>query len=88
MAELENKYPDNVKGKYFVDDMCIDCDACREAAPNNFKRNEEEGYSFVYKQPEGQQEEDDCKDAMDGCPVEAIGDFGDKECCQSSCGCH
>ena len=42
MAELENKYEDNVEGKYFVDDQCIDCDACREMAPNNFTRNEEE----------------------------------------------
>ena len=75
MAELEDKYEDNAEGRYFVDSECIDCDACREAAPNNFTRNQEEGYSFVCKQPEGQQEEDDCKEAMDGCPVEAIGDF-------------
>ncbi len=83
MADITHKYKDNVNGRYFVDDECIDCDACREAAPNNFKRNEVEGYSFVYKQPEGQQEEDDCKDAMDGCPVEAIGDFGNHPSCQS-----
>ena len=52
MAELEDKYEDNVAGKYFVDEQCIDCDLCRETAPQNFKRSEDGGYSYVYKQPE------------------------------------
>ena len=26
MADLANKYPQNVTGRYFVDDQCIDCD--------------------------------------------------------------
>jgi len=79
MAELEDKYEDNVTGKYFVDEQCIDCDLCRETAPQNFKRSEDGGYSYVYKQPENDDEEEFCKEAMEGCPVEAIGDFGDKE---------
>ena len=78
MAELENKYEDNKQGKYFVDDQCIDCDLCRETAPNNFTRQDEGGYSFVYKQPENEEEEAQCKEAMEGCPVEAIGDFGEE----------
>ena len=76
MAELEDKYKDNVTGKYFVDEQCIDCDLCRETASENFKRNEDGGYSYVYKQPENEEEEQFCKEAMEGCPVEAIGDFG------------
>ena len=76
MAELEDKYKDNVTGKYFVDEQCIDCDLCREVALNNFKRNEDGGYSYVYKQPENEEEEQFCKEAMENCPVEAIGDFG------------
>ena len=78
MAEIEDRYEDNVVGKYFVDEQCIDCDACREMAPDNFKRNEEGGYSYVYKQPENAQEEEECKTALEGCPVDAIGDFGSK----------
>ena len=84
MAELDARYEDNAAGRYFVDEECIDCDACRETAPNNFRRNQEEAYSYVYKQPEGSQEEEECKAAMEGCPVDAIGDFGD-ECCGGSC---
>ncbi|SVC34107.1 uncharacterized protein METZ01_LOCUS286961, partial [marine metagenome] len=33
MAEIQDKYEDNVTGKYFVDEQCIDCDLCRETAP-------------------------------------------------------
>ena len=79
MAELEETNEDNVAGKYFVDEQCIDCDLCREVAPQNFKRNEDGGYSYVYKQPENEEEEEFCKEAMEGCPVEAIGDFGNEE---------
>ena len=78
MAELEDRYEDNIEGKYFVDEQCIDCDLCREVASDNFKRNEAEGYSYVYKQPVNEEEEQLCKEALEGCPVEAIGDFGNK----------
>jgi ferredoxin len=30
----------------------------------------------VKKQPESPEEEAQCKEAMEGCPVEAIGNFG------------
>ena len=76
MADNVKKWPDNVTGPYYVDDQCIDCDACRTEAPNNFTRNEAHGYSFVYKQPSSPQEEAQCKSAMEACPVEAIGKDG------------
>ena len=78
MATFENKYPDNVGGRYFVDDQCIDCDLCRETAPDNFTRNEDGGYSYVFKQPTSPEEEALCKEAMEGCPVEAIGNAGEQ----------
>ncbi|MCS1410133.1 MAG: Ferredoxin-1 [Verrucomicrobia subdivision 3 bacterium] len=76
MAEVENKYPENAAGKFYVDDQCIDCDLCRETAPDNFTRSEEGGYSYVKAQPENETQEALCRDAMEGCPVEAIGDDG------------
>ena len=76
MAVFANRYSDNVPGKFYVDDQCIDCDLCRETAPDNFTRNEDGGYSFVYKQPTSPDEETLCKEAMEGCPVEAIGQDG------------
>lgn len=78
MADAANRYPESVTGKYFVDNQCIDCDLCRETAPDNFKRNDDGGYSYVFKQPENAEEEARCKEAKEGCPVEAIGDNGDQ----------
>lgn len=76
MADADNKYDDNVPGSFYVDDQCIDCDLCRETAPANFTRNDDGGHSYVFKQPENEEEEALCKEAMEGCPVEAIGDDG------------
>ena len=76
MADSSNKYAENVAGRYYVDDQCIDCDLCRETAPANFARSEEGGHSYVCKQPENPEEEALSKEAMEGCPVEAIGNDG------------
>jgi ferredoxin len=76
MADVANKYAENVAGKYYVDNNCIDCDLCRTTAPANFTRNNDGGYSFVHKQPTTPEEEEACKEAMEGCPVEAIGNDG------------
>jgi len=76
MAVLANKHKENVGGKYYVDDQCIDCDLCRETAPNNFTRSDDGGYSYVFKQPSTPEEEAQSKEAMEGCPVEAIGSDG------------
>ena len=76
MADAANKYPENAAGKFYVDEQCIDCDLCRETAPANFKRNDDGGHSYVYKQPESPEEDRLCKEAMEGCPVEAIGSDG------------
>ncbi len=78
MADLEDKNPENIGGKFYVDSQCIDCDLCRETAPANFTREEDEGYSYVFKQPTTQEETDLCIEAMEGCPVEAIGEDGEE----------
>jgi len=76
VAEIRDKLRENVRGKFYVDCQCIDCDVCRDTSPKNFTRNDENGYSFVYKQPETPEELELCKEARDACPVEAIGDDG------------
>lgn len=76
MADLRDKLRDNAPGKFYVDRECIDCDVCRDTSPANFRRNDECGYSYVYKQPENAEELELCRDALNACPVEAIGDDG------------
>ncbi|HAK06430.1 MAG TPA: ferredoxin [Spartobacteria bacterium] len=77
MADIANKYVESVAGTFYVDNQCIDCDLCRETAPNNFMRSNDGGYSYVFKQPTTPEEEVLCQKAMDGCPVEAIGNNGE-----------
>ncbi|HTD52870.1 MAG TPA: ferredoxin [Thermoanaerobaculia bacterium] len=76
MADPTHKLPENVAGKYYVDAQCIDCDVCRVTAPANFQRSDQKGYSYVFRQPADAEEEAQCQEAMDCCPVEAIGNDG------------
>jgi ferredoxin len=76
MAFLSDKLPDNTLGKFYVDSQCIDCDVCRDISPANFARNDENGYSYVWKQPATPEEFELCSEALAACPVEAIGDDG------------
>jgi len=76
MAFLEDKLPENAAGKFYVDSQCIDCDVCRDTAPANFTRSDENGYSYIYKQPETSEETELCNEAINACPVEAIGNDG------------
>ena len=77
MAERRDRLGENVAGKFYVDSQCIDCDVCRVTAPANFQRSEEKGYSYVYRQPATAEEQAQCEEAMDCCPVEAIGADGE-----------
>ena len=51
MADKNLKNHENVPGHYYVDDTCIDCDLCRNIAPQFFTRFDEGGYSYVFRQP-------------------------------------
>lgn len=77
MADRTDKWNNNIKGQFYVDRQCIDCDLCRETAPMCFTRCDEGGHSFVYKQPENEEESDLCQEALEGCPVDAIGRDGE-----------
>lgn len=76
VADPTDKLPENVAGPFYVDTQCIDCDVCRDTAPDNFTRSDENNYSYVFKQPENDEELQLCKEAMAACPVEAIGEDG------------
>ena len=85
MAFPEDAYEDNVggfseiKGKrfsFYVDKECIICSVCSDAAPSNFKMADDEDHDICYKQPENEEELEQCYEAMECCPVEAIGDDG------------
>lgn len=75
-ADPNDRVKENIPGLFYVDSTCIDCDVCRDAAPENFTRSFKHAYSYVSKQPESVTEQVACEEAMSACPVEAIGDDG------------
>lgn len=76
MADRTDKNPLNVPGSYYNDLSCIDCDLCREIAPQFFTRDDDEGLSYVWKQPVTPEEIAAAEEARQGCPTETIGDDG------------
>jgi ferredoxin len=76
MAEVAERYEDNVPGAWYVDKSCILCSLCVDLAPNNFKESEAGDHDMVYKQPASDEETAQCNEAKEQCPVEAIGNNG------------
>ena len=73
-------YPDNAPGPYYVTQSCIGCAICSAIAPENFREDTDwdaaESYCYVYAQPRGVRQRDNCAEALKTCPVNAIGNDG------------
>jgi len=77
MTEEIDKYPLSAPGKYYIDcNTCLDHESCAETAPNNIRINEEGWVAYVYKQLSNPEEEAQCRQALEECPVFAIRDDG------------
>lgn len=77
MAITTDRLPQNIVGRYYVDSSCIDCDLCRTTAPAFFTRDDEIGFSIVYRQPVTPEELALAEEAREGCPTESIGNDGE-----------
>jgi ferredoxin len=73
MADSTRKLPENVPGKWYVDDSCTPCHVCLDEAPGMLKYNDDQTYVFVYKQPSTPEEEEAAQRALDVCPTGSIG---------------
>ncbi len=71
MANPDKRWPENVPGEFFVDTTCIDCDTCRQLAPDTFEDAGE--YSFVYAQPQTEGQRRQALRALLACPTGSIG---------------
>jgi ferredoxin len=76
MADKNLKNPENVAGRFYVDNTCIDCDMCRNIAPKFFKRQDDGNYSYVYRQPQTPEEIVVAEEARTSCPTDSIGNDG------------
>jgi glyoxylase-like metal-dependent hydrolase (beta-lactamase superfamily II)/ferredoxin len=71
MADRNKRLDSNVPGNFYVDATCINCDTCRQLAPQSF---EEVGdYSAVSCQPESERQSHQAYQALLACPVGSIG---------------
>ena len=73
MLEQSTKLPNNVEGEYFVSDGCDGCAYCGMIAPENFDFDKPTNTYFVARQPQTASEADLVQEAMEDCPVDAIG---------------
>jgi glyoxylase-like metal-dependent hydrolase (beta-lactamase superfamily II)/ferredoxin len=73
VARVAQRLPENAPGAFFVDDSCIDCDACRQIAPAVFARAPAHGMSYVAAQPAGAAAEARARMAIVACPTASIG---------------
>jgi glyoxylase-like metal-dependent hydrolase (beta-lactamase superfamily II) len=71
MASLDRRLADNVAGDFYVDETCIDCDTCRRIEPAVFVAGN--GYSYVGRQPESEEERHRSLMALVACPTGSIG---------------
>ncbi|MFT4625994.1 MAG: ferredoxin [Myxococcota bacterium] len=85
MADPTWAWPDNAGGSvvlrgrgwsFYVDQECILCTVCSEAAPANFRLSADEDHDVCFRQPGSEAELDACLDARNNCPVDAIGADG------------
>ena len=71
MADQRKKLDGNIEGLFFVDDTCIDCDTCRQLAPEVF--TDLGDYSIIYKQPSDASEMRTSTQSLLACPTGSIG---------------
>ncbi len=71
MAKLKQRREENVRGNFYVDSTCIDCDTCRWVAPEVFSRVGDQ--SAVHAQPTEATTQLRAMQALLSCPTASIG---------------
>jgi glyoxylase-like metal-dependent hydrolase (beta-lactamase superfamily II)/ferredoxin len=73
MARVADRMPENAAGSFYVDSTCIDCDICRQLAPDTFRRDDRLGQSIVQAQPRGTDATHRALLSLVACPTSSIG---------------
>lgn len=71
MADHTKRLDSNTAGNFFVDSTCINCDTCRQLAPDSFEEVGE--FSAVLRQPASSPQLHQAYQALLACPVGSIG---------------
>jgi ferredoxin len=82
MANNELKHQANAPGPFYVTSPedpdgqgCNGCTICYNAAPEFFAEDEE-GYAYVAQQPDSEADIALCREQIEACPTNAIGNDG------------
>jgi glyoxylase-like metal-dependent hydrolase (beta-lactamase superfamily II)/ferredoxin len=81
MANWNKRVKENIPGEFFVDTTCIDCDTCRQIAPEVFSDAGE--YSYVTHQPQTPIENKEALHALLSCPTGSIGTLHPNQAAQA-----
>ena len=71
MADEKKRLPNNVEGEFFVDSTCLNCDTCRQIAPEIFGADGK--FAIVVAQPNTAEEKRRSIQAVLCCPNGSIG---------------
>jgi ferredoxin len=79
MADKNDKIPENVPGKFYVDKTCVPCHTCMEVdgVAALLKYNDDQTYVYFHKQPATPEEVKMAEESIALCPTGAIGDDGE-----------
>jgi glyoxylase-like metal-dependent hydrolase (beta-lactamase superfamily II)/ferredoxin len=77
VANPSRRLTENAPGDFYVDDTCIDCDACRQIAPGVFRDHGDQ--SSVFRQPAEPAEARRALMALVSCPTSSIGTTRDHD---------
>ena len=66
-------YKENCEGTFYVNDACIACDTCTDISSDCFQLTPDYDHAFVSHQPHSPKLLDLCLQALEACPVAAIG---------------
>jgi glyoxylase-like metal-dependent hydrolase (beta-lactamase superfamily II)/ferredoxin len=73
VARIADRLHENAPGDYFVDSSCIDCDTCRQIAPEIYGRFDAVGQTIVFRQPTTAEERRRAAMGLVACPTASIG---------------
>jgi glyoxylase-like metal-dependent hydrolase (beta-lactamase superfamily II)/ferredoxin len=73
VARFDDRLHENAPGDYFVDSSCIDCDTCRQIAPDIYGRFDAAGQTIVFRQPVTAAERHRAAMGLVACPTASIG---------------
>lgn len=76
MANPNSRFPENVPGRWYIDESCINCGMFPSAVPEVFRTNDAGTNTIVHCQPNSPEIVAQCDEIAGLCPTNSIGSDG------------